>query len=84
MPVPFLDVMTAPLTANLDASTSGAFVQFVPVGVPGLDPTPACAAEGQAVAHFCADVSKGVGSARIAFFQSALTAAVPTIPAVDN
>ncbi len=84
VPVGFLDVTSSPLTANLDPTTSGAFVQFVPVGVAGIDPTPACAAENQAFAHFCADVSKGVGAARAAFYQSALRAPVPTIPVVDN
>lgn len=82
--VPLLDVEAPPLTANLDAETTGAFLQLVPLGIDGVAPTPACAATGETVGHYCGDVSKAVADARLGLFESAFTGAVPTIPPVDN
>lgn len=41
--VPFLDVVSGPLQGNLAPVRSGAFYQYVPTGVAGIDPTPGCA-----------------------------------------
>jgi hypothetical protein len=56
-PVPFLEPTDGPLMANIDPETTAAFFQYVPIGVPGIDPTPGClelspvsANEG----HYCA------------------------------
>jgi hypothetical protein len=80
--VPFLDTIAGPVTANIDDATTAAFYQYVPVGVPGIDPTPGCtvlspisATEGL----YCAQGAAESERQRVVFFQSALTDAAPTI-----
>jgi hypothetical protein len=74
--VPFLEVVTAPVTANIDAETTAGFYQYVPVGVPGIPVTPGC--ESQPEGHFCAQIAPASFHQRSVFFQGALTG-VPTI-----
>jgi hypothetical protein len=74
-PVPFLQTITGPVTANIDAMATSAFFQYVPVGVEGLDPTPGCAALSPSSAregHYCAQSAAESQQQRIIFFQTAL------------
>ncbi|MFO0745577.1 MAG: hypothetical protein U1F43_07875 [Myxococcota bacterium] len=63
-----------PLSANIDASTTGGFVQYVPAGLAGFTVTPAC--DHQTEGHFCAQIAAAGIIDR--FFLSALDG-VPTI-----
>ena len=79
--VPFLTPVTGPVIGNVDAQTSAALFQYVPVGVPGIPPTPGCAALVPASAgegHYCAQSAAESLHQREIFFQSALTG-VPRI-----
>jgi len=79
--VPFLDVVSGPLTANVDAETTAGFFQYVPTGVPGIDPTPGCAVlvpSSASEGHYCAQGAAESFRQRAVFFKSALTG-VPTI-----
>jgi len=81
-PVPFLAPATGPLTANVDAETTAAFFQFVPVGVPGIPPTPGCAAlppSSGGEGHYCAQSAAEARQQRVLFLESALSQPVPTI-----
>ena len=80
--VPFLTPVTGPVRGNIDADTTSAFFQYVPVGVPGIDPTPGCtvlspssASEG----HYCAQSAAESLHQRVVFFQSAVNGEVPVI-----
>jgi hypothetical protein len=75
-PVPFLNVVTAPITANINAETTAGFFQYVPIGVPDLPATPGCA--GQPEGHYCAQTAPESLHQRSVFFTTALTG-VPTI-----
>lgn len=80
-PVPFLEVVQGPLVGNIDATTSAGFFQYVPTGVPGIPPTPGCAALTPSRAsegHYCAQSAVESLHQREVFFQSALTG-VPRI-----
>jgi hypothetical protein len=73
--VPFLAPVRGPVAANVDARTSAAFYQYVPVGTPGIAPTPGCtvlsgrsATEG----HYCAQGAEESRRQRVQFFQSAV------------
>jgi hypothetical protein len=77
--VPFLQVVTGPLRANLDAETTGGFFQYVPIGVPGIPPTPGCDDIGEPEGHYCAQSALESRRQRVHFFQSALGAEPPEI-----
>jgi hypothetical protein len=80
--VSFLDTITGPVTANIDADTTAAFYQYVPVGVDGIDPTPGCtilSPTSQVEGHYCAQGAAESEHQRVVFFQTALTDPVPTI-----
>lgn len=72
-----LESTSGPVTANIDAETTAAFYQFVPVGIPGIPPTPGCAFE--PVGHFCAQAATEAQEQRALFLRSAVDEAVPTI-----
>ena len=74
--VPFLDVVSAPISANIDAETTSGFYQYVPTGVAGIATTPGC--EAQPEGHYCAQSAPASLHQRAVFFQSALEG-VPTI-----
>ena len=76
--VPFLPAATAPLTANIDASTTAAFFQYVPSGFTAATPTPGCVTVGQTEGHYCPQVASEAIRQRVEFFTSA-QAGVPTI-----
>ncbi|MCG8592627.1 MAG: hypothetical protein MJE66_25330, partial [Proteobacteria bacterium] len=77
--VPFLEVVTGPVMANIDPETTAAFYQYVPVGIPGIPPSPGCLAllptnpttaqEG----HYCAQSAAEARLQRLHWFESALT-----------
>jgi hypothetical protein len=75
--VPFLTPVAGPVIANINATTSAAFYQYVPAGVPGITVTPGC--ESQPEGHFCAQSAPAASAQRVAFFQSAVANAAPTI-----
>jgi hypothetical protein len=73
--VPFLTQAPAPVSANVDAETSGALVQYAPTGLPDLPPSPGCAAlspTSGAEGHFCAQSATESRAQRVEFFRSAL------------
>lgn len=72
-----LDSITGPVTGNIDASTTAAFYQFVPAGIPGIPPTPGCAFE--PVGHFCAQAAPEAQQQREMFLRSAVDEVTPTI-----
>jgi hypothetical protein len=81
-PVPYLETADGPVTANIDAQTTAAFYQYVPVGVEGIAATPGCAAlpiSSGGEGHYCAQSAAESLHQRTVFLQSALTDAVPTI-----
>jgi hypothetical protein len=67
--VPFLEVVTAPISANIDAETTAGFYQFVPAGVPGIPETPGCGSQPEG--HYCAQTAPAALQQRSVFFQSA-------------
>jgi hypothetical protein len=80
--VPFLAPVAGPVVANVDAETTAAFYQYVPVGVDGIAPTPGCtvlspgsASEG----HYCAQSAAESLRQRSVFLQSALSDVAPRI-----
>lgn len=74
-PVPTLaQGAPGPLGANIDARTTGGFLQYVPKGYGALTPSPTC--EGQAEGHYCAQSASR--QVYVRFFESAL-GGVPTI-----
>lgn len=80
--VPFLDVVQGPLRANLGPLTTAAFYQYVPVGVPGIAPTPGCTLFGPPTStegHYCAQVAAEARRQRVEFFTSTLRDGVPRI-----
>jgi hypothetical protein len=77
--VPFLDTIEGPVVANIDAETTAAFFQFVPVGVEGIAPTPGCLAINEPEGHYCAQRAEESRRQRAVFFQTALTDLAPTI-----
>jgi len=79
--VPFLQETRGPVQGNVDAWTTAAFYQYVPVGVPGIPPTPGCtvlSARSRSEGHYCAQGAAESRLQRVHFFQSAL-AGVPRI-----
>lgn len=74
-PVPFLDVVGGSLQGNLVGGQSGAFYQYVPTGIDGIDPTPGCAAlppSSGSEGHYCPQSAAESFLQRATFFTSAL------------
>ena len=78
-PSPILEPVTGPVTGNIDSETTAALYQFVPVGVPGIEPTPGCEALGESDGHGCAQGSAEALRQRALFLRSAVEEPVPTI-----
>ena len=83
-PVPFAPAVAGPLRANFGASTTAGLVQFVPVGVDGIAPTPGCAngslSERSArEGHYCAQHAEEALRQRAFFLRSAVDDEAPTI-----
>ncbi|MBT8451312.1 MAG: hypothetical protein KJO40_05020 [Deltaproteobacteria bacterium] len=76
-PVPYLERADAPLVANVDSQTTSAYSQYVPNGIPGLNPTPGC--EFWDEGHFCAQTARAALDQRMTFFRTALTDDAPTV-----
>ena len=76
---PILDPIAGPVTGNIDPETTAALYQFVPLGVPGIEPTPGCEALGESDGHFCAQASEEALRQRALFLRSAVEEPVPTI-----
>jgi len=74
-PALYLDATTGPVVANVDAETTAAFVQYAPLGVPGVPPSPGC--EFWLEGHYCGQEASG--PEQVQFFLSALGAGPPTI-----
>lgn len=73
--VPFLEAVDGPLQGNLPGGRSGAFYQYVPTGIAGLDPTPGCAAlpvSSGGEGHYCPQSAAESFLQRATFFTSAL------------
>ena len=81
--VPGLEGVAGPVSANIDASTTGSFVQYVAAGVEGIDASPDCAANDETEGHFCPQTAASAITQRLHFFQTALTG-VPTIETANN
>jgi len=80
--VPYLETVDGPVLKNIDATTTAAFFQYVPVGVDGIAPTPGCAALPISVGgegHYCAQRAAESLHQREVFFQTAVSDGVPTI-----
>lgn len=73
--VPFLDVVAGPLQGNVFPDTTAAFYQYVPTGIPGIDPTPGCVTlppSSGSEGHFCPQSAPESFHQRAVFFRSAL------------
>ena len=80
--VPYLETVDGPVVQNIDANTTAAFFQYVPVGVEGIDPTPGCAALPISIGgegHYCAQRAAESLHQREVFFQTTISNGVPTI-----
>jgi hypothetical protein len=81
-PSPILEAVAGPVTANIDAETTAAFYQFVPVGIPGIPHTPSCEFlpnnDGYN-GHFCPQDAEEAQLQRVLFLKSAIEDPVPTI-----
>jgi len=81
--LPGLETARTPFSGNIDAETTGALVQWTPLGLPGREPTPGCseplagpvAWEG----HHCAQSAIEARLQRAAFFSSALGGGAPVV-----
>jgi hypothetical protein len=74
--VPYLDVVEGPLQGNLGDDISGAFYQYVPTGIAGIDPTPGCVAlppSSGSEGHYCPQSAAESFRQRAEFFKTALT-----------
>jgi hypothetical protein len=76
-PVPFLDTVQGPVTANIDAETTAAFFQYVPAGIPGLEPSVGCEFEPEG--HYCAQSASSSRTQVLRFLRTALSPPAPTI-----
>ena len=81
---PFLATADGDVAGNIHSTTTAALAQYIPVGVPGLPPTPGCLANGQSEGHFCAQSAAEAFVQRRVFLVSALTNAAPTIRGHDT
>ncbi len=77
--VPFLSTTQGPVRANIDAETTAAFFQYVPVGVDGIDPTPGCLATLESEGHYCSQSAPESQHQRVVFFRTAVDEGIPTI-----
>ncbi len=80
--VPFLETVRGPVRANIDADTTAAFFQYVPVGIAGIEPTPGCTVLSDRSAregHYCAQSAEESERQRAEFFLSVLDGGAPTI-----
>lgn len=82
--VSFLQTQSGPIRANINSTTTSAYTQFVPEGLPGVGVAPACTADAmsRAVAregHFCAQISPASVEQRLQFFLSAQGEGAPAI-----
>jgi hypothetical protein len=81
--LPGLERARPPLAGNVDGETTGALVQWTPLGVAGRAPSPGCsdpiagpvAWEG----HYCAQSALESSLQRAAFFRSALGGGAPVV-----
>ncbi|HVU04934.1 MAG TPA: Ig-like domain-containing protein, partial [Polyangiaceae bacterium] len=76
--VPFLPQVTGPVSANVDADTTGAFYQFVPAGYPLATSSPGCVALAETEGHFCPQSASEAIAQRTTFLKSAVSG-VPTV-----
>jgi hypothetical protein len=77
--VPFLQVVEGPVVGNIDADTTAAFFQYVPIGVEGIAPTPGCLERHEPEGHYCAQSARESLHQRVVFFDSAVRGEVPVI-----
>ncbi len=81
--LPGLPSARAPLSGNIDGETTGALVQWTPLGVPGRTPTPGCSEPlAGAIAwegHHCAQSAFESRVQRAEFFSSALGGGAPVV-----
>ncbi len=82
-PVPGLDAVSDSVAGNVDASTTAALYQFVPLGTAGIASTPGCASPPLSEAsaregHYCAQSSPESIAQRLEFFRTALEAGIPS------
>jgi hypothetical protein len=78
-PSPILEPITGPVTGNIDSETTAALYQFVPVGIPGIEPTPGCEALAETDGHGCVQGAAEAQRQRALFLRSAVENLVPTI-----
>ncbi len=81
---PFLESAPAPLVANIGPRTTAGYVQYVPLGVAGLLPTPGCTPPNLPLeyaweGHFCAQLARESQAQRARFLSSALGRGAPVI-----
>lgn len=69
----------APLEANVAATTTGAYYQYVPVGIEGVEPTPSCADRDEREGHFCPQIATEATTQIARFFATALFDDAPTV-----
>jgi len=77
VPVPYLPAVPGPIMGNINSETTAGYAQYVPAGIPGLEPTPTC--EFETEGHFCAQTADAAKQQRVIFFKTALTDPAPTI-----
>ena len=81
--LPGLEQARLPLAGNIDAETTGALVQWTPLGIAGLAPSPGCSEPlGGPIAwegHYCAQSAPESSRQRAAFFTSALGGGAPVV-----
>lgn len=75
--VPFLETVHGPVTANIDDETTAAFFQYVPAGIPGLEPSVGCELEPEG--HYCAQSASSSRAQVLRFLTTALSQPAPTI-----
>jgi hypothetical protein len=69
---PFLEVISTPVEANIDASTTAAFFQYVPQGFAGVAATPGCVTLAETQGHYCPQAAAEARAQRVEFFRTAL------------
>jgi hypothetical protein len=82
--VPGFPVVRDKVVANVDARTTGAFYQYVPQGIEGVEPTPGCsvpalAEQSAREGHYCAQSAEESLRQRVHFFQTAIGKTAPEI-----
>ena len=74
---PVVSAVPGPLAANVNATTTAGYYQYVPGGIPGLTPTPGCDVEPEG--HFCPQSAAVAIDQRVRFFESALSESAPVV-----